>query len=594
MRRFLLIVLLILVTSVQASRIYPGWVTINQPDGSTLTIKGYGDMDAGYFITKDKVILIQEGTVFYIADILADGSLSNSGIIAHEHGNRNEKELKTIAKQNKQKFYAAYGNTRKDIQKHREPMKINATYFPHTGNPKALVILVEFQDSVFRIANTKEQFNKYLNGSYFKSVETDGPVARNYAGVAQYFNDMSFGKFKPQFDVYGPVKLSKPLKYYGEGRSDRMDLLIPEACKLVDNEVDFSQYDENKDGKVDLVYIIYAGYSASWSGNSTDCIWPKSHIYNCGPFDGMMVYRYGVNNELNATPKENSGTLYMNGIGLFCHEFSHTMGLPDLYCSDVTDTDPDGVNNQAMEYWSLMDAGEYTSNGYYPTPYTAWERERMGWLTIDTLKSPASITLKSLNDGGTAYRILNDNDPSGNEYFLIENIEKKGWAQKMKGHGMTITHVNYKEGAFDLGQYPNISPKNPRMTIVAADGLLLSSFHLNSEYKGKLIDNKTFYDEMAGDAFPGTSMVTAFTDYTEVKPKLYNGSMLNKPITDIKEAKNGTITFNFMGGNSTAITEIKNTIQTNKIYTLDGRYCGKDINTLPKGIYILNRHKIIR
>lgn len=160
--------------------------------------------------------------------------------------------------------------------------------------------------------------------------------------------------------------------------------MLSEACAKIDSKVDFSKYDSDGDGVVDLVYIIYAGYSESISGNEANCLWPKSGTTNFYRYDeygkkkgilmcdGKNFSRYGINNELNGKPADTKNGLYqINGIGLFCHEFSHTLGLPDHYPTEYPANTSD---NQSPEFWDLMDAGEYTYDGYRPTPYTPWER----------------------------------------------------------------------------------------------------------------------------------------------------------------------------------------------------------------------------
>jgi len=177
----------------------------------------------------------------------------------------------------------------------RKEVPTGTRLFPHTGTPKALVILVEFQDTLFSVDNPKETFDRYLNAEDLSGYSN---LKKNSGSVAQYFSDMSGGTFRPQFDVVGPVRLSHNLKYYGEGQNDKISYLLPDACKAVDDSVNFADYDQDGDGYVDLVYIIYAGYAASWTGNSTDCIWPKSGALSAGTYDGVKIYRYGVGNEV--------------------------------------------------------------------------------------------------------------------------------------------------------------------------------------------------------------------------------------------------------------------------------------------------------
>lgn len=212
-------------------------------------------------------------------------------------------------------------------------------YFPHVGSPKALVILVQFPDtsatdstSHFSAADPKKTFNDYLNARG-KLTDYGLREGRNFGSVYQYFNDMSGGMFKPQFDVVGPYTMIRPESYYGQNSSSHRDInireLVIDACTAADADVDFSKYDNNGDGTADLVYIIYAGYSES-NGAPEDAIWPQAFSVNDGNFDGVKIGFSGVNNELNFYPGCVLSPPYkrINGIGLFCHEFSHTLGLP--------------------------------------------------------------------------------------------------------------------------------------------------------------------------------------------------------------------------------------------------------------------------
>ena len=434
----------------------------------------------------------------------------------------------------------------------------------------------------------------------------------NYGSVKKYFKDISFGQFTPQFDVYGPVRLPEKLKYYGGGASssENMNDLFKHACQLIDEEVDFSEYDSNNDGNIDLVYIIFAGYSASIGGNSTDCIHPKSGVLSITlQFDGKTIKRYGVNNELNFSPREGK---YINGIGLFVHEFSHCMGLPDLYPS--TTSLASSCIDHGLDYWSIMDAGEYTYNGYRPTEYTCWERERFNWIKIDTLNTAKNITLKSLSDGGCAYRVLNDKDETGKEYYLLENVQKTGWNRYIRNSGMLVYHVDYDEYSFSVGGCRvNNTMGHPRMTLIAADGMFMPEWFIgetikpsgNSEkdninqllierYNGQTITSDIVKNEAKGDPYPGITGNTSLTDSTNPSAWVYRGGTIGKPITDITEDTNEkTVSFKFMGGVDSGIEIITANNTNNNFYTLDGRKVGNDISLLKNGIYISNGKKII-
>ena len=619
MRKKLLFGLLFAAMTAGAVKMKPGINIIKQADGTTITVRAYGDEDLSYFLASDGTLLYQEGTNFYIAGVKADGNLYSTGVLAHEPSMRTIKEISAIKAQNAKAFYNSMETQAKANKVRREPMTPDNSLLPSLGKHKIPVILVEFSDVEFSVENPKATFDKYLNGKELFNKETDPEMGQNYASVAKYFKDMSFGKFEPEFEVYGPVNLGKPLATYGAGYSsqEKMGLLLTDACTAVDNEVDFTQYDSNDDGNIDLIYIIYAGFSQSIAGNSTDCIHPKSgYLSLAKSFDGMDVKRYGVNNELNGTPADQADGPIINGIGLFCHEFSHCMGLPDLY--PKSGSIAEACINQNMDYWSLMDAGEYTANGYRPTAYTAWERERLGWMEIGTLTGPSNVELKSLDEGGAAFRIYNDKDETGHEYYIVENVQNNGWNKNLFGNGLMVTHVDYLSSQFSLGGCKvNNTEGHPRMHVMAADGMFVPEYFLGStiedsyitflkehnadlvaKYGGQVFSIDDYKAEAAGDLFPGTSNATSLTDDSQpMKAWTYNGETMGKPITDItNDTEKGIVSFKFMGGGEPVdgINEVTvNKTTDSRVYSISGTYMGNDINSLPKGIYIRNGKKVI-
>ena len=619
MRKKLLFGLLFAAMTAGAVKMKPGINIIKQADGTTITVRAYGDEDLSYFLASDGTLLYQEGTNFYIAGVKADGTLYSTGVLAHEPSMRTIKEISAIKAQNAKAFYNSMETQAKANKVRREPMTPDNSLLPSLGKHKIPIILVEFSDVEFSVENPKATFDKYLNGKELFNKETDPEIGQNYASVAKYFKDMSFGKFEPEFEVYGPVNLGKPLATYGAGYSsqENMGLLLTDACTAVDDEVDFTQYDSNDDGNIDLIYIIYAGFSQSIAGNSTDCIHPKSgYLSLAKSFDGMDVKRYGVNNELNGTPADQANGPIINGIGLFCHEFSHCMGLPDLY--PKSGSIAEACINQNMDYWSLMDAGEYTANGYRPTAYTAWERERLGWMEIGTLTGPSNVELKSLDEGGAAFRIYNDKDETGHEYYIVENVQNNGWNKNLFGNGLMVTHVDYLSSQFSLGGCKvNNTEGHPRMHVMAADGMFVPEYFLGStiedsyitflkehnadlvaKYGGQVFSIEDYKAEAAGDLFPGTSNATSLTDDSQpMKAWTYNGETMGKPITDItNDTEKGIVSFKFMGGGEPVdgINEVTvNKTTDSRVYSISGTYMGNDINSLPKGIYIRNGKKVI-
>ena len=571
-------------------------VQVRQSDGTTITVILRGDEHINWYTTLDGVLLVQAtDNSYYVGKVTKDGRLIATQQLAHEAAWRSNAETNLISKQDKDKFYTYVSKVAEQSENsynNRPLTRITVDsgcdgvpYFPHTGSPKALVILAEFADTTFTIQNTKPVFTNYLmNEGHF--TETAYAQNRNYKGVRGYFKDCSYGQFTPTFDVVGPVKLPKPQTVYGAGRNDRPDLLLEDACSAVDNIVDFSQYDANGDGLVDLVYIIYAGHSANTSGNKETDIWPKSGTISISKtFDGKSIGRYGVSNELAGRENKKKEKAEINGIGLFCHEFSHTLGLPDIYArqgSAAADQD-----NQGMEFWDLMDGGTEVQGGRVPSPYLAWEREAMGWMTIDELTSDQQVTdLKSLENGGKAYKILNKN--VANEFIVLQSIQQggwyQGWTKTQIPKGLLAYRISYPYDKVNIFDFPNNVKGKPRVIVIPADGEVLSAMNSGGDFN-KYITNLT------NDLYPLGSK-NSINEFT-----MYDGSKLKCKIIDITQNDaNKTVSFKFIadvtGIQSAPITNL--TISDNRIYTLDGRYVGTDRDALPHGIYIQNKQKFIK
>ena len=576
-------------------------VQVRQADGSVITVILRGDEHINWYTTLDGVLLVQGAdNNYYIGKVEKSGNLIATKQLAHEAQTRSQAERNLIAKQDKEKFFAYVNKIAEESENTYENSPLTrgpiidsgyggVPYFPHTGSPKALVILAEFQDVPFTIQDTKRIFTNYLtNEGHF--TETRYGQNQNYKGVRGYFKDCSYGQFTPEFDVVGPVKLPKPQAIYGKGRYDRMDLLLPDACAAVDDSVNFADYDANNDGMVDLVYVIYAGYSANYNGNKETDIWPKSGTVNISnTYDGKSIHRYGVSNELAGDENKTKGKEKINGIGLFCHEFSHTLGLPDIY---ALDEEAKNQNDQGMEFWDLMDGGTEVRNGRVPASYLAWEREVMGWMKIDELKGNCDIeNLKSIDNGGKAYKMVNPKN--SNEYIVLQSIQKgpwnQGWGDGTYGKGLLAYRVSYPFNKVNVFDYPNNEKGKPRVIPIPADGKILAGKNATSYLE--------YVNQHNGDLYPYNRI-----DYISGF-KMFDGSILAKSIINIKEndggnSNNNYVSFEFKNRlvptGIQSLSIIERSISDNRIYTLDGRYVGTDASILPHGIYIQNNKKFVK
>ena len=575
-------------------------VQVRQADGSVITVILRGDEHINWYTTLDGVLLVQGvDNNYYIGKVEKNGNLIATKQLAHEALTRSQAERNLIAKQDKEKFFAYVNKVAEESENAynnslltRGPIVDSGyggvPYFPHTGSPKALVILAEFQDTTFTIQDTKEIFTNYLtNEGHFTDTRYGQDL--NYKGVRGYFKDCSYGQFTPFFDVVGPIKLPKKHAIYGAG-NDRMDLLLADACAAVDDLVDFAKYDANNDGIVDLVYIIYAGHSANYRGNKVSNIWPKSGTVNISnTYDGKRICRYGVSNELNGSEKISKNKKKINGIGLFCHEFSHTLGLPDIYAYKTPAEDQD---DQGMEFWDLMDGGTEVRGGRVPASYLAWEREVMGWIKIDELKNDSSIeNLKSIDNGGKAYKIVNPNN--SNEYIVLQSIQKgpwyQGWRDGTYGKGLLAYRISYPSNKVNVFDFPNNVKGKPRVIPIPADGKILAAKNATSYLE--------YINQHNGDLYPYNRI-----DYISGF-KMFDGSILEKSIVNIKEndggdSNNNYVNFEFKNGLVPTGIQLPSIFERrtsdNRIYTLDGRYVGTDASILPHGIYIQNNKKFVK
>ncbi|MCR4994861.1 MAG: M6 family metalloprotease domain-containing protein [Bacteroidales bacterium] len=392
---------------------------------------------------------------------------------------------------------------------------------------KGLLILVNFSDKKFSNddATSNAIFTQMVNG-------INNPYEKNFGSVREYFLSQSYNQLDIEFDVVGPVTLSKTMSYYGGNDSDGNDLhpdeMVTDAIKMVDDEVNFADYDWDGDGEVENIYITYAGYSEA-AGAAANTVWPHQWQISeatgkAVSVDGVIVDTYACGSELDGK----SGKT-IAGIGTMCHEYSHCLGLPDFY-------DVNYGSCEDMAEWSLMAMGCDNNGGFTPCGYTSYERWFCGWLEPTVLNAPTNISeMKPLTEAPEAYVIYNDNNP--NEYYMLANHQQTSWDSEIQGHGMMILHVDYSKKAWENNAV-NTTKGHPRMGIIPADDELYYS--------------SGYYWADDGDLWPGTKNNTALTDSSEPAASLYNANsdgkkFMHKDIENITE-ENGTISFTFMGG----------------------------------------------
>ena len=581
--------------STYAAPAYPFPITVSQPDGTQLTILLHGDEYFNWTTTTDNVLLAAKGNAWYIADITESGDLTATALLAHNVQQRTAGELAHIQQQTARRaLFNQQADTQIQAARRAPSISTTASYFPHKGSPRVLIILAEYPDSSFVIADPVKSFNQYFNGEGVPE-NYGNNEDRNYCSVKEYFKIVSKGQYTPQFDVVGPVMLPNNMAYYGgsssTGSDEKLTDLCRDACNLVKNSVDFTNYDNDGDGKAELVYILHAGTGQN-TGGGAPTMWAK-----CGGIyitvNGVTIIRGGCHSELF------KGST-INGIGPFIHEFSHGMGLPDLYVT--TSGEVRTALNQSMQAWDVMDYGLYNYNlglypGYAPAAYTAWEQEVMGWIEIPALDGEQQdIIATPLIEGGTAYKIQNPDKP--NEYIVMENIQQTGINNGAYGHGLLVYHIDYNSSTVNMSDNPNNTLNHPRVAVIPSGGLSFSTALIGSTYT--MDDWKACH---AATPFPGAQSIGTLTDTQGLPNYLFYTSNGTTPVGhalyNITE-DNGIVNFCYdtetTGVGHTEITEI--TERDVAWYTLDGRCISVSSDTsassvLPKGVYIHNGKKVV-
>ncbi len=581
-----------------AAKANPKPRTVVQSDGTTLTVYLHGDENFHWATAEDGTLLVPVGKYFYVAQVETDGTLKATPQLAHNSTQRNATERKAIALQDKATFLnTATTEWTAQAKANASTISTGPNYFPHTGSPKVLVILVQFKDLKFVSNDPKTAFDYFFNAE----MDTEAPTAltdyykgTNYGSVKEYFRAMSDRAYTPQFDVAGVVTLSNGYAYYGQNNGNNTDIhyteMIKEACQKAKSElsVNFNDYDQDGNGQPDLIYFVYAGLSEN-NGGDSNTIWAKTLNNALTIGDGLTIQRCTMASELNPTPDGEEGK-YISGIGVFCHEFTHCLGIPDLYATSTSAY----VDNQTPEYWDLMDAGEYWYEGYLPAAYSPWETSVMEWnMEIETLDDKArQITMQPYYEDKKVYKIQAPNDT---QYLLLQNLQKNGWWQGFPSHGLLIQRVDY-EGEVNLNNKLNNTAGSPNVTILPADGIIINGYLAG---EGKKYTYKEYAQSHYGDPFPGKQNITSLTNVTlnsRVVDQETKSVTMSNLLYNIKE-ENGTISFDYLKDYAAGIEHAEaNTGTANsadkRIFTIDGRYAGTDGSILSKGVYIIGKKKV--
>lgn len=387
---------------------YPGIIDFRQPDGTTIQVRLHGDEFSHWYTTPGGTVLEFDSNGF-----LRPASNGASVVRKAKAQWQTSPRRRNVAPPSKTKT---------------------------TGTVHIPVILVEFSDVSFGVASPNDAFSNMLNQPGYSANGGTG-------SVADFYHDNSNDAFDPVFDVYGPVPLSKSQAYYGgtdpKGNDDKAAEALFEAAVYLDTTttIDFSQYDADHDGNIDMVLMYYAGYNQA-EGGGASTIWPHQwdvyvasfygqNVDRSYYFDGKRLRKYFCTSEYRGWSGKK-----MAGIGTTCHEFAHSLGLPDVYDIDYEDNGECGAT-----YWyDTMCSGSYNNNGRTPPFFNTFELEMLGWaVTIDPLPVSGNASLPAFSKGlKKAYRSPSSTD---GEFFLYE-CRSGSWDSYVSQDGLIVYHLD--------------------------------------------------------------------------------------------------------------------------------------------------------
>lgn len=479
---------------------YPDPIELIQPDGSSFMAYLFTEGPAAYLETLDGYSILQDNSDNYYRYATrgnkGDLYLTGVPVAAPENRTSTETTLLQVIRPHLRYEGVRLAELEASYQlKNNDDDTEVSSIFPPAGVQKALLLLIDYPDQVFT----------FPQGNFDNMANQPGYGVNGSSGsFRDYYLDISYGLLTVDTDVEGWYTAANNRVTYGiESMANRnFNNAVPLIREAVDAAeaagIDFSQYDGDGDGRVDVVEVIHSGRGAEESANVAD-IW--SHRWVLAANGLSVTYDGKIINDYIIQP-EKYGASNIANIGVFVHEFGHALGLPDLYDTDGTSR---GLGN-----WCCMAGGTWNNQGKTPAQFSAWCKEKLGWIVPEVLDGTGNITnMDFSNSSDESYRF---NTPDTDEYFLLENRQKVGWDASIPAEGLAIYHI-------DNSRNSNSNENRPWVDLEQADG----NRHLNLNANSG--DN--------GDLYPGSSNNNEFSCSTSPNSNIYSGGISNINIFSI-------------------------------------------------------------
>ncbi|MGH1435814.1 MAG: M6 family metalloprotease domain-containing protein [Lewinella sp.] len=483
---------------------YPEPIELVQPDGSSFMAYLFTEGPAAYLETLDGYSVLQDRSdnFYRYATRGKKGDLYLTGVPVSALDNRSSTEITLLQVIRPHLRYEgirlAELTATDQLRNYDDDEPGTSAVFPPAGVQKALLLLIDFPDQAFT----------YPQGDFDNMANQVGyNVNGNSGSFRDYYLDISYGLLTVNTDVEGwYTALNNKATYGIESLANRnFHNAVPLIREAVDAAeaagIDFSQYDGDGDGRVDVVEVIHSGRGAEASGNVDD-IWSHRWVLAAASlsvtYDGKLINDYIIQ-------PEKHGANSITNIGVFVHEFGHALGLPDLYDTDNS--------SRGLGHWCCMAGGTWNNSGKTPAQFSAWCKKELGWISPTVLSGNGDISNMDYSDNDDeAYQF---DTPDADEYFLLENRQKIGWDAHIPGEGLAIYHI-------DESRNSNSDESRPWVDLEQADGDRDLNLNVNSG------DN--------GDLYPGSSNNTEFNCSTSPNSNNYSGGVSNINIFDISSS----------------------------------------------------------
>ncbi len=387
------------------------------------------------------------------------------------------------------------------------PIRSKDKSFVDVDTLKPLAICVDFSDNE----------HTYTIGAFDTLLFSENFVVP-IGSFRDYYLENSYGQHDPQGSVYGWVEAPETYDYYtweayGLGSyPHNAQKLVQDVLLAADPYVNFQDYDYDNNGWIDGLMVVHAGPGAEQTGDSSD-IWSHRWLLpDEMTLDGVKIQSYTMQ------PEED---LYAGliGIGVFCHEWGHFLGINwEEYDSDYS--------SEGLGEWTVMASGCFNNGGRTPAHHSAYCKYYLGWSDVNRLTSnQANVEILQAETSPVSYRLWTSGGV-GSQYFMVENRQKTGFDSYLPGSGLLIYHVDTSKPGNDQEWCPDSLPsRHFKIAIEQADGLFELEGCPGYSDDGDL-----------GDPFPGSSNKLAFDDTTTPSSRNYYDSPTQVAVWNISDS----------------------------------------------------------